>query len=153
LFRLPPGIPIKLEVPTATEVFATRTTTPFYEGSDAFGASVRWPGGRGDFSVSFEVVGEAGSRQVVLDCPTEDRVLFSTPDGPRIQPGGSAYIRGNMEGFQQTDVIEQMSRSGDGFPGGWAGVWQVVRDGSVIAAVEFDALNGVACRGSGIGGV
>lgn len=29
LFRVPPGIPITLEVPTASEVFATRTMTPF----------------------------------------------------------------------------------------------------------------------------
>jgi hypothetical protein len=57
-----------------------------------------------------------------------------------------------MDGFQQTDVIEQMTRE----PGGtteWDGVWQVVREGSVIAVVEFGALSGVACRGSGIGGV
>ena len=32
LFRVPPGIPITVEVPTATEVFVTRTTTPFYGG-------------------------------------------------------------------------------------------------------------------------
>ena len=151
LFRVPPGTPITVEVPTANEVFVTRTTTPFYAGRDGFGASVRWPGGgEGDFTVVFEVVGEVGSRQVVLDCPTEDRVPFSTPDGPRILPGGSAYIRGNMDGFQQTDVIEQMTRSNAG-SSEWDGVWQVVRDGSVIAAVEFGTLGGVACRGSGIG--
>jgi hypothetical protein len=153
LFSVPPGIPITVEVPTATEVFVTRTTTPFYGGLDSFGASVRWLGeGRGEFTVPFEVVGEAGSRQVALGCPTDDMVEFSTPDGPRILPGGSAYIRGNMAGFQQTDVIEQMTRE----PGGtteWDGTWQVVRDGSVIAAVEFGSLRGVACRGSGIGGV
>jgi hypothetical protein len=152
LFRVPPGIPITVEVLTATEVFVTRTTTPFYGGRDGFGASVRWPGGKGDFTVAFDVVGEPASRQIVLDCPTEDRVPSSTPDGPRILPGGSAYIRGNMAGFLQTDVIEQMTRE----PGGateWDGTWQVVRDGSVIAAVEFGSLRGVACRGSGIGGV
>jgi hypothetical protein len=152
LFRVPPGTPITLEVLTATEVFATRTMTPFYPEPDGFGASVRWPNGSGDFTVSFEVVGEPGTRRIVLGCPAEDRVPFSTPDGPRILPGGSAYIRGNMAGSLQTDVIEQMTRE----PGGtseWEGVWQVVREGSVIAAVEFDSLRGVACRGSGIGGV
>jgi hypothetical protein len=153
LFRVPPGIPIMVEVTSATEVFVTRTMTPFYGGLDAFGASVRWAGeGEGDFTVPFEVVGDAGSRQIVLACPTEDRVEFSTPDGPRILPGGSAYIRGNMEGFLQSDVIEQMTRD----PGGateWDGPWQVVRDDSVIAAVGFGSLRGVACRGSGIGGV
>jgi hypothetical protein len=153
LFRLPPGVPITLEVPTASEVFATRTMTPFYGGRDGFGASVRWPGGEeGEFTVAFEVDGSSSDRRVELDCAEEDRLAFTTPNGPRILPGGSAYIRGNMEGFHQTDVIEQMTRE----PGGsteWDGTWQVVRGGSVIAAVEFGSLRGVACRGSGIGGV
>jgi hypothetical protein len=152
LFVVPPGVPITLESLTATEVFATRTTTPFYEGPDGFGASVRWADGRGDFTVSFEVRGAPDAVEIVLDCPRDERVEFATPDGPRILPGGSAYIRGNMGGFLQTDVIEQMTR----FPGGsteWDGVWQVVRAGSVIAAVDFSSLGGVACRGSGIGGV
>ncbi|HEX6400452.1 MAG TPA: hypothetical protein VF108_08320 [Actinomycetota bacterium] len=153
LFRVPPRIPITVEVPTASEVFVTRTTTPFYGGPDGFGASVRWHGGgRGDFTVTFEVAGAPSDRDIELDCPEEDRIAFATPDGPRILPGGSAYIRGNMAGFQQTDVIEQMTRE----PGGsteWDGTWQVVRGGSVIAAVEFGSLRGVACRGSGIGGV
>lgn len=152
LFRVPPGIPITVEVLTATEVFVTRTTTPFYGGRDGFGASVRWPSGKGDFTVAFDVVGEPASRQIVLDCPTEDRVPFSTPDGPRILPGGSTYIRGNMPGFLQRDVVEQMTRSNAG-GSEWDGVWQVVRNGSVIAAVEFGTLGGVACRGSGVGGV
>jgi hypothetical protein len=153
LFRVPPGIPITVEVPTASEVFVTRTTTPFYGGLDGFGATVRWPGGgEGDFTVAFEVVGSASDRHIELDCPEEDRIAFATPDGPRILPGGSAYIRGNVEGFQQADLIEQMTRE----PGGsteWDGTWQVVRGGSVIAAVEFGSLRGTACRGSGIGGV
>jgi hypothetical protein len=157
LFTVPPGVPIILEVPTASEVFATRTTTPLYDGRDGFGASVRWPGGgKGDFTVTFEVVGSPADQDIQdirLDCAAEeDWIAFTTPDGPRILPGGSAYIRGNMEGFQQTDVIEQMTQDPDGSTE-WDGVWQVVRDGSVIAAVEFGSLRGVACRGSGIGGV
>jgi hypothetical protein len=153
LFRVPPGIPITVEVPTASEVFLTRTTTPFYGGLSGFGASVRWHGGgQGDFTVTFDVVGSPGDRRIELDCAEEDRLAFTTPDGPRILPGGSAYIRGNMEGFQQTDVIEQMTRE-PGSSTEWDGMWQVVRGGSVIAAVEFGSLRGVACRGSGIGGV
>jgi len=150
LFTVPQGVPITFAVPTATEVFATRTTTPFYEGRDGFGASVRWADGEGDFIVTFEVNGDS-TPEVVLDCPPDDRVEFPTPDGPFILPGGSAFIRGNLAGFLQTDVIEQMTRR----PGGaseWDGTWQVVRQGAVIAAVDF-SLSGVACRGSGIGGV
>jgi hypothetical protein len=57
-----------------------------------------------------------------------------------------------MSGFLQADVVEQMTRSNTG-SSEWDGVWQVVRNGSVIAAVEFGTLGGVACQGSGIGGV
>jgi hypothetical protein len=152
LFRVPPGIPIRVEVPTATEVFATRTTTPFYEGRDAFGASVKWPGGNGDFTVPFEVVGSPGSVTIELGCAVEDQVELVTPDGPRVLPGGSAYITGNLAGFVRGDVVEQMTRYDGGGPGGWEGVWQVVRDGSIVAAVDFGSLGGVACHGSGIGG-
>jgi hypothetical protein len=152
LFRVPPGIPITVEVPTAIEMFVTRTTTPLNGGIHGFGASVTWPSGRGDFTVTFEVVGSPSDHDIELDCAEEDRIAFTTPDGPRILPGGSAYIRGNMEGFLQTDVIEQMTRSNAG-SSEWDGVWQVVRDGSVIAAVEYGTLGGVACLGSGIGGV
>lgn len=153
LFRVPPGIPISVEVPTATAVFATRTMTPFYEGREWFGASVRWPGGgEGDFSVSFDVVGSPESASIELGCAVDEQVEFVTPDGPRRLPGGSAFIRLNLAGVRQSDVIEQMTRK----PGGtsrWDGAWQVVRDGSVVAAVDFGSLRGVACRGSGIGGV
>ncbi len=82
-----------------------------------------------------------------------DRLGFTTPDGPRILPGGSAYITGNVEGFVRGDVVEQMTRNGDGGPGGWDGVWQVSCERVRDAYVEFGALSGVACRGSGIGGV
>lgn len=57
-----------------------------------------------------------------------------------------------MASFLQTDVIEQMTRDPDGATE-WDGMWQVARDGSVVAAVDFASLSGVACRGSGIGGV
>ncbi len=154
LFRVPPGTPITVEVPSATEVFVTRTTTPFFSGVDSFGASVRWPGeGEGDFIVPFDVAGSQSSVSIELGCAVEDQVEFSTPDGPRLLPGGSAYITGNMEGFVQGDVVEQMTRYEGAGPGGWDGVWQVVRDGSIVATVDFGSLGGVACRGSGIGGV
>lgn len=79
LFRVPPGVPITLEMPTATEVFATRTTTPFYAGRDGFGASVRWADGQGDFLVMFEVKGDARTPEFVLDCPEDDRIDSRLP--------------------------------------------------------------------------
>lgn len=56
----------------------------------------------------------------------------------------------NLPGIRRDDIVEQMTRT---MPSetGWDGTWQVVRDGSVTA-VDFDELNGVACRGSGVGG-
>ena len=47
------------------------------------------------------------------------------------------------------DVVEQMTRVPEG-ESEWDGVWQIVRNGSVIAAIDFPSLGGVACRGSGI---
>ena len=150
VFEVPPDTPIVVIAGTATQVFATRTTTPFYDGPESFGASVRWPDGRGDFTVPFDVVGSPTAREIELHCAGADRIPFTAPDGPRILPGGSAYITGNLEGFLPDDVVEQMTRDAGGE---WDGVWQVVRRGSVIAAVDFGSLGGVACRGSGIGGV
>jgi len=150
LFRVPPGIPITVEVPTASEVFVTRTTTPFYAGLDGFGASVRWHGGgEGDFTVAFDVEAAADPDEIELDCASGDRIPFAPPKGARILPGGSAYVRGNMLGVLPHDVVEQMTRVPNG-ESEWDGVWQIVRDGSVVAAIDFPSLGGVACRGSGI---
>lgn len=151
--NVPPGTSIAIEAATATRVTTTRTTTQFFPGDVGLGVTAGWLDGSATFKFSVRVVDPSpGPQTIALDCPSEDRIEFATPDGPRILPGGSAYIRGNMDGFRQTDVIEQMTRE----PGGtteWDGVWQVVREGSVIAVVEFGALTGAACRGSGIGGV
>ena len=86
--------------------------------------------GEGDFIVPFDVAGYA--RAPGRSCSTAqpgDQVGFTTPDGPRVLPGGSAYITGNIEGFVRGDVVEQMTRHGDGGPGSWDGVWQVVARG------------------------
>ena len=150
LFRVPPGIPITVEVPSATEVFVTRTTTPFYGGRDGFGASVRWGGeGEGDFTAVFEVVESNAPAEVELDCAEADQIPFAPPKGARVLPGGSAYITGNILGVLPHDVVEQMTRLPDG-ESEWDGVWQIVRDGSVVAAIDFPSLGGVTCRGSGI---
>jgi hypothetical protein len=154
LFVVPPRTPIIVVSEEETEVFVSRTTTPFYTGTDGIGVSVRWPDGKADFIAFFEVRYEDPvPRNILLDCPEEDRVGFPAPDGARITPGGSAYVRGNLAGFLRHDVIEQMTKRDSGGAGGWDGTWQVTRDGSVVATVEFPRLSGVACRGSGIGGV
>lgn len=154
LFMVPPRTPIVVLAESGTEVFATRTTTPLYAGIDGVGVSVTWPDGKADFLAYFEVrYEEPVPRNIVPDCPPSEQVDFPAATGPLNQPGGSAYIVGNLEGILPGDVVEQMTRRDGGGAGGWDGTWQVVRDGSVIAAVEFDTLSGVACRGSGISGV
>ena len=52
-----------------------------------------------------------------------------------ILPGGPSFITGNVVGFQPLDVVEQMTREADGETE-WSGIWQVVRDGDVIATVD-----------------
>jgi hypothetical protein len=154
LFVVPPRTPIVVLAESNTEVFVTRTTTPLYTGIDDVGVSVTWPDGNAVFLAYFEVrYDEPVPRNIVLDCSPSDRIPFPTPEGPFILPGGSAFIRGNMAGFLQSDVIEQMTKRDGGGAGGWDGTWQVVRGGSVVADVEFPSLSGVACRGTGIGGV
>ena len=105
--------------------------------------------GEGDFTAVFEVVESDAPTEVELDCADADQIPFAPPKGARILPGGSAYVRGNILGVLPHDVVEQMTREPNGETE-WDGVWQIVRDGSVVAAIDFPSLGGVACRGSGI---
>jgi hypothetical protein len=82
-----------------------------------------------------------------LDCPASDQVAFGGPN-LRIMPGGSAYIVGNIDGIELSDEVVQAT-FGDQE---WYGIWHVIRDGQVLAVVDFDSLDGVACRGSGVAG-
>ncbi len=78
-----------------------------------------------------------------LTCPASDRVAFG---GPRtvILPAGEAFVRGNTGGIERSDQVVQASAGSD--------LWHVVRDGAVIAVVDYRTLDGVACAGSGVGG-
>jgi hypothetical protein len=83
-----------------------------------------------------------------LDCDAGHREAFGGPR-LRIMPGGSAYITGNLSGIGLDDeVVQVTSEPGDE----WAGLWHVIRSGSVVAVVDFDSLDGVACQGSGVAG-
>ena len=83
-----------------------------------------------------------------LDCDAEHREAFGGPD-VRIQPGGSAYIVGNLPGIALgADEVVQVTFEDQP----WMGLWHVIRDGSVVAVVDFDSLDGVACQGSGVAG-
>jgi hypothetical protein len=84
-----------------------------------------------------------------LDCVEDEYVAFGGPDA-RIGPGADAYIRGNLGGIELSDEVVQVRSTGE-YPG-WNGTWHVIRDGLVIAVVDFESLDGVACRGSGVAG-
>jgi hypothetical protein len=149
--EVPPGTPIAISSMSTTRVSTTRATTQFFEGDVGLVVSAEWPGGQATFIVPLTVsFTDPDLELVVLDCRTGDQVEFTGPDS-RIEPGGSAYIVGNLPGFEQGDVVEQMTRVPGG-EGGWAGVWQVVRDGAVVASVDYPDLSGAACEGTGIGG-
>jgi len=148
---VPPGTPIAIRTTSTTRVFTTRATTQFFEGDVGLVVSAEWPQGKATFIVPLTVAfTDPDLELVVLDCRAEDQVSISGPD-TRILPGGSAYIIGNLPGFEKGDIVEQMTRD----PGGeseWSGVWEVVRNDSVVASVDFPELSGEACRGTGIGG-
>jgi hypothetical protein len=150
---VPPGTSIAIQAATTSRVITTRTTTQFFQGDVGLVVSAEWSKGNATFIVPLTVVEAApGLQLVVLDCPPGDRTGFAPPEGARILPGGSAYITGNLGGFLQGDVVEQMTTHEGGGAGGWDGTWQVVRDGSIVATVEFPMLSGIACAGTGIGG-
>lgn len=149
---VPPGATIAIETNTAIRVTTTRTTTPFFEGDVGLVISATWPEGQATFIVPLTVATNTPSLElVVLDCRPEDQVPITGPDS-RIEPAGSAYIVGNLTGFEEGDVVEQMTREGSGDAGDLTGVWQVVREGTVVASVNYPELSGVACEASGIGG-
>ena len=82
-----------------------------------------------------------------LDCDPAEHEPFGGPR-LRILPGGSAYITGNLPGISLDDKVARVN-----FPSeARHELWHVVRNGSVVAVVDFDSLDGEACEGSGVGG-
>lgn len=148
---VPPGTPIAIEAASTTRVSTTRATTQFFDGDVGLVVTAEWPTGHATFVIPLTVASDTPNLElVVLDCRPEDQVPITPPEN-RIEPAGSAYIVGNIPGFEQGDVVEQMTREEGSDAGELAGVWQVVRDGTVVASVDYPELSGTACAGSGIG--
>lgn len=149
---VPPGTLIAIEAATVTRVITTRTTTPFFDGDAGLIVSAEWPEGNATFRFTLTVSTDAPDLQhVVLDCRPEEQIEFADQSNVRLQPGASSYITANLPGFERDDVVEQMTRRMNG-DSEWSGIWQVIRDGQVVASIDWDSLSGTACRGSGIGG-
>ena len=150
--RVAAGTPINVVGNSTTSLRVERTVAPLYAGLVTVAVEAHWADGQATFIVPLNVVVTASSpTHVALDCAMADQIPFEAPTGGRILPGGAAYIVGNLRGLRDDDIVEQMTLA----PGDtqWDGTWQVVRDGSVIAAVNWPALSGVACRGSAVGDV
>jgi hypothetical protein len=83
----------------------------------------------------------------VLGCWPQVAFHFSARGVKR--SAGASYITANLEGVGPGDRIVPM----DGGAGESWGPWLIVRDGVTTAWVDYRSLSGVACEGSGIGGV
>jgi hypothetical protein len=81
----------------------------------------------------------------VLACSPDAQVVFGGP-WVLLQPAGEGFIRVNVRGLRTDDDLVHVG------PGTDSGLWHVVRDGAVIAVVDYDTLDGVACAGTGIAG-
>jgi hypothetical protein len=150
--RVSAGTPISVTADGATYLNATRTMAPLYPGLETVVVEAHWDDGDATFLAFLDVVVTGSSpTRVELSCARAERVAFEAWGGPRIQPGGAAYVRGNLAGIGTDDLVEQMTIAPDRTTE-WDGTWQVVRDDSIIAAVKFPALIGIACRGSGVAG-
>jgi hypothetical protein len=79
-----------------------------------------------------------------LGCPVADRVAFGGPHAVLL-PAGEAFVRGNTGGIEKSDEVVQASSDGS------SQLWHVIRDGEVIAVIDDQTLDGVACAGSGVG--
>jgi len=92
-----------------------------------------------------------GDEQLPVDwaCGEADRVPFGGPH-LRLSIGGEAWVTANLGGAEPGDKVV-LAMMIQGSPP-WD-VWHWIRDGKVIAVVDYDSLDGVACQGSGVAGV
>jgi heat shock protein HslJ len=84
-----------------------------------------------------------------LDCDPADHVAFTHGNDMYLQPGPPAYFTANMTGLKDGDEFVRFAGSADLAE---ESRWLVVRDGLVVAEVNYPALDGVACRYSGVQG-
>ena len=79
-----------------------------------------------------------------LACGVTEVVAFG---GPRqvLLPAGETFIRANVPGIERSDkVVRASERDIDGE------LWNIVRDGAIIAVIDYGTLDGAACPGSGV---
>ncbi len=81
-------------------------------------------------------------------CDSSEEIPI-VPPRDFVQPAGEAFVRGNLSGVLNSDTVE---RAGYLEGRNDEGPWRIVRDGEVVAQVEFPSLEGITCRGAGITG-
>ena len=86
-----------------------------------------------------------------LDCGANERVAFGGPNHVLL-PSGALYITANLPGIERTDQVMQITSTSSDPRFDWDGLWHVIRDGEVIAVVDYPSLDGVACDLSGVAG-
>jgi hypothetical protein len=149
--RVAAGQRISVSGDSTTYLRASRTMAPLYPGLTTFALEARWPQGKATFLIPLMVVlTDSSPTRVDLACAEVDQIPFAPPKGARVLPLGAAYIVGNLPGIHPQDIVEQMTRSSErpSPTTEWNGTWQVVRNGSVVAAVHYPKLDGAACRGA-----
>ena len=85
-----------------------------------------------------------------LACSAGDMMPFAHTGGV-LEPAGESYIRVNVSGIEPSDVLVQVFAEPNDDVG--RGIWNLERNGRVLAVIDWETLQGIACRGSGIGGV
>jgi hypothetical protein len=83
----------------------------------------------------------------LLGCWPQRRFEFS--EKVVLEPAGSSFIEVNIAGIRSADAVAPL---GGEVERGW-GPWLVFRDAVTIAWIDYRSLAGVACEGSGIGGI
>jgi hypothetical protein len=87
-------------------------------------------------------------RFVDWSCPIGERASFGGPH-ILISIGGDAHVTAVLGGFKDGDRVFQVQWIQGDPP---LDIWHWVRAGKVIAVVDYDTLDGVACAGSGVAG-
>jgi hypothetical protein len=85
-----------------------------------------------------------------LACSAGDMMPFAHTGVVR-EPAGESYIRVNVSGIQPSDALVQVFAEPNDDVG--RGIWNLERNGQVLAVIDWETLQGIACRGSGVGGV
>ena len=81
-------------------------------------------------------------------CDSSEEIPLVTPKF-WLLPATEASVRDHLSGVLNSDTVE---RAGYLVSRGDDVTWRIVRDGEVVAQVEFPSLEGITCRGAGITG-